>query len=236
MTLAIMQPYLFPYIGYFQLMNLADVFVLYDDVNYINKGWVNRNRICMNGASTYFTVPLSEASQNKKICDIEIACDEKCRAKLLSSFRHAYSKAPNFRQVFPILEEIMNQENTNLSLFIFKSLEVISKYLDITTPVLFSSQQFSSVGGKGQERILAICNEMGCNHYVNPINGMALYSQDYFLKSGIELSFIQVQNVPYSAKHGNEFIPFLSIIDELMNVESSGFQNGRLRNYKLIKE
>ncbi len=85
MKIAIMQPYIFPYIGYFQLIHAADVFVFYDDVNYINRGWINRNRILLNGKDQLFTIPCKEASQNKLIKDIEVLADKKAFQKMLTT-------------------------------------------------------------------------------------------------------------------------------------------------------
>ncbi|MDR6194877.1 WbqC family protein [Siphonobacter sp. SORGH_AS_0500] len=101
MTLAIMQPYLFPYIGYFQLLNAVDKFVIYDDVAFINRGWINRNSILNNGKAQLFTVPLKEASQNKLIHEISIDTDQKWRDKLLKTIQQNYKKAPHFAAVFP---------------------------------------------------------------------------------------------------------------------------------------
>src|ERR1051325_10810193 len=117
MRIAIMQPYLFPYIGYFQLINAADKFVILDDVNYINCGWINRNRILINGIDKLFTLPLKDASQNKSINAIEILADNPLKDKLLKTLELSYKKAPYFQVVFPLIQKIILNEERNLSAF-----------------------------------------------------------------------------------------------------------------------
>ncbi|RYF78205.1 MAG: hypothetical protein EOO39_02060, partial [Cytophagaceae bacterium] len=108
MTLAIMQPYVLPYIGYIQLLNAVDTFVFYDDVAFINRGWVNRNRLLVNGKDHLFTIPLKDASQNKAIREIELANDSKWRGKLLKTIEQSYRKAPQYGVVMPMTERIIN--------------------------------------------------------------------------------------------------------------------------------
>ncbi|HEY0111260.1 MAG TPA: WbqC family protein, partial [Fibrella sp.] len=115
MTLAIMQPYVLPYIGYIQLMNTVDTFVFYDDVAFINRGWVNRNRLLVNGKEYLFTIPLKEASQNKTIREIELANDPKWRGKLLKTIEQSYRKAPQYTVVMPMTERIINFQAENRS-------------------------------------------------------------------------------------------------------------------------
>ncbi|MDQ3534602.1 MAG: WbqC family protein, partial [Bacteroidota bacterium] len=122
MRIAIMQPYLFPYIGYFQLINAVDKFVLLDDVNFINKGWINRNKLLINGKSCYFTVPLEKASQNKLIKDILIASDANWKGKLLKSIELAYKKAPHFGQIYTLVEKIIYSNYKTISELVHQSI------------------------------------------------------------------------------------------------------------------
>jgi hypothetical protein len=213
MKLAIMQPYLFPYIGYFQLINLVDKFVIYDDVNYINKGWINRNNIIINKQKSLFTISLAGASQNKLINEIEISDSFK---KLLRTLHYSYSKAPYFRQTSELLNKIVSFENRNLSLFITNSLEAILDYLDITTEILFSSDLNKDSGLKGQDKIMSICKELKAETYVNPSGGIDLYDQDYFNINGVDLFFIKAECSPYN-QFSLEFEPCLSILDVMMH-------------------
>lgn len=123
MKLAIMQPYFLPYIGYFQLINAVDTFVLLDDVNYINKGWINRNQLLLNGKAHLFTLPLQKASQNKLINQLELSNETKWKDKLLKTIETAYKKAPQFHLVFPLISQILQYPESNLSLFIHHSIQ-----------------------------------------------------------------------------------------------------------------
>ena len=104
MKIAIMQPYFFPYLGYWQLMNIVDKFVIYDDVNYIKRGWINRNRILVEGKPFYIHVPVMKASQNKIINEMEVFVDSSLRKKELKTIELAYKKAPFFDSVYPLIK------------------------------------------------------------------------------------------------------------------------------------
>ena len=142
----IMQPYFVPYIGYWQLLNAVDEYVIYDDVNYIKSGWINRNRILINGNPTYFNIPILGASSFKLINEISVNQNEKLIQKNLKTIKEAYKKAPFFNDVYPIIEKILTCEQTNLAKYIAYSIKAICLYLDI---------------------ILSICL---CSYYSIPIN------------------------------------------------------------------
>ncbi|MDK2772955.1 MAG: WbqC family protein [Flavobacterium sp.] len=214
-TIAIMQPYFFPYIGYFQLINAVDRFIVYDDVNFINKGWINRNSILSNGDRLLITLPLDKSSQNKLINEIEIAKDEKWKLKTLKSIQSLYSKAPFFKEIFPVIESLIASEQLNLATFNFHLLKTISNFLAIETEFVLSSQTYQNQNLKAQDRILDICKVESCSRYINPIGGVALYDKEVFLKNNIQLYFLQTQKIEYK-QYKNEFVPWLSIIDVMM--------------------
>lgn len=214
-TIAIMQPYFLPYIGYFQLMAAVDRFVVFDDVNYINRGWINRNRLLLNGEAHTFTVPLHGASQNKLICDIELADDDGWRDKLLRTIRQAYAKAPCRAQVFPLMECIICHPAHRLDEFLLHSLREIAGYLDLATEIVGSSRSYGNAQLHGQERILDICKQEGAARYINAIGGEALYDREYFREQCIELKFLRSRPLSYAQGKG-EFVPWLSILDVLM--------------------
>ncbi|MCR9253804.1 MAG: WbqC family protein [bacterium] len=220
MKAAIMQPYFLPYIGYFQLFNAVDKFVIYDDVNFISRGWVNRNKILLNGNDHTITIPLVKASQNKKINEIEIVPDDKWKNKLHATIKHAYSKAPFYQRICPLLEEILHFDSTNLSYFLLNSIQRIGDYLSIETELIKSSSFFDNQELKGQTRILDIAKKLGSKHYINPIGGRDLYDFNYFRNSGIQLSFIQSNQISYN-QPTKPLIPNLSILDVLMYNEKN---------------
>ncbi|MFD2936546.1 WbqC family protein [Spirosoma flavum] len=218
MTLAIMQPYFLPYIGYMQLMNAVDTFVLYDDVAFINRGWINRNKLLINGQEYLFTVPLKDASQNKRINEVHLADDPKWRSKLLKTIEQGYRKAPYYQTVMPLTEKIINFATDSISDLVHFSLVELNQYLGITTRLIASSSIYNNAELKAQERILDICLQEKATHYINPIGGTELYDKPLFAEAGIKLNFIKANRVEYPQfnRVGNEFIPWLSTLDALM--------------------
>lgn len=211
MKLGVMQPYFFPYIGYFQLIRAVDVFVVYDDVNYIKKGWINRNNILSNGEGQLITLPLQGASQNKLINHIEIGGQH----RILQSLRCNYGKAPYFDAIYAVIEDILMQTEKNLAHFLDYQLRQICGYLELKPHWHISSKLAKDNELRGQEKILAICEELGATHYINMLGGKTLYDKKLFAERGLDLTFIQPNAVSY-CQFGNEFVPNLSIIDVLM--------------------
>lgn len=210
-----MQPYFFPYIGYWQLINAVDKFVIYDDVNFKKKGWIHRNNILINGETRYFNIRLKKASQNKLINEIEILQDEKYKLDLLRTIKKAYKKAPYFYDVYKIIETVFSHEETKLSNFLaFSILEIIA-YLEIDTEIILSSKIQKNNYLKGQAKIIEICKILGAKDYINPIGGTELYSKEEFKENGLNLFFINTNNIEYK-QFNNNFIPNLSIIDVMM--------------------
>ena len=227
-----MQPYLFPYIGYFQLINAVDKFVLFDDVNYINKGWINRNNILMNGRAHLFTFPLKEASQNKLICQIELMNDRNWKDKFLKTISQSYKKSEYYSDVFPVITEILNFESVNLSDYIYNSITKINNYLGIGTEIVKSSAKYNNCSLKAQNRIINICEQELAVTYINPIGGVDLYDKKMFAESGIDLFFLKTNSIEYK-QYDNGFVPWLSIIDILM-FNSRVEARALLNEYELI--
>lgn len=212
MKLAIMQPYLFPYLGYFQLIRAVDAFVVYDDVNYIKGGWINRNFILAEGDKQLITLPLQGASPNQLINQVTVGNRQN---KLIETIRHSYSKAPQFAAVYPLVEDILNQQVKNLARFLDYQLRQLSDYLGLHPKWHISSELKKNNELRGQEKVLAICEELGATHYINVPGGKSLYDREVFASRGMQLSFIQPKAVSYR-QFGNEFVPSLSIIDVMM--------------------
>jgi len=212
MTVAIMQPYLFPYIGYWQLINLVDIFVIYDDVNYHKKGYINKNNILISGQAQSFTLELLQASQNKYINEIKVGHNSK---KILKTITMAYKKAPYFKKIYPLLEKILNNEEKNLAKYIGDSIMEISKYLKINTKFIYSSCIKKNNNLKAQNKIIDINKNLKSTFYINAIGGLELYDKAIFLKENIKISFLSTVINEYT-QFNNAFIPNLSIIDILM--------------------
>ncbi len=232
MKLAIMQPYLFPYIGYLQLINTVDKFVIYDDVNYINRGWINRNNILINGKANTITLPLKEASQNKLINEIFITDEIKLIEKLLKTIELSYKKAPFFETVFPVIANILHSGLKNIAAFNTYALKKICAYLGITTKIIETSSIYNNSHLKSQERILDICFKENATHYINPIGGMEIYNGDAFNNNNIKLNFLKTDKIEYK-QYNDAFIPSLSVIDVMM-FNSPDDINKMLNKYELI--
>ena len=232
MKLAIMQPYIFPYIGYFQLINAVDKFVIYDDVNFINKGWINRNRTLNNGKDSLFTIPLKEASQNKLINEIDINWDIAWKSKFLKTLEQCYKKAPFYLEILLIIEQTLSIDDEPVSKVIEHNLRLICNYLDIKTEIISSSTIYKNTHLKAQERILDVCLQEKASQYINPIGGLELYDKDFFEIKGIQLNFIKSNPIEYP-QFKNEFVPWLSMIDVLMFNSKEKIKEF-LDNYELI--
>lgn len=211
---AIMQPYFFPYIGYFQLISAVDEFVIYDNIKYTKKGWINRNRILVNGVDELISVPLKKDSDSLNVVQRELAAGFN-RGDLVNQIRGAYIKAPQFTQVFPLVEKIVLCERTNLFDYIFNSVREVCNFLSIKTNIEISSKIKIDNTLKAQDKVIALCKKRGFQTYINPIGGVELYLTDTFKEQGIELKFIESKIRPY-CQGGDKFISHLSIIDVLM--------------------
>lgn len=214
MKLAIMQPYFLPYIGYFQLIAAADVFIVYDNIKYTKKGWINRNRILQNGSDVTFSLPLKKDSDHLNVDQRELAINFD-RTKLLNQFKGAYSRAPYFTHIFPLLECIVRHEEGNLFRYIHHGLLKTCEYLGVTTEVKVSSEVLIDHDLRGQDKVLALCQALNADTYINAIGGMDLYSKENFLENGIKLQFIKSKSFEYP-QFGAPFVPWLSIVDVLM--------------------
>ena len=214
MKLAIMQPYFMPYIGYWQLMNAVDTYVVYDNIEYTKKGWFNRNRILLNGKDYLFTIPVKKDSDYLDVCERYVADDFK-KEKLLNMFCEAYHKAPYYSNIYPYIEKMVLYCDTNLFKYIYYSIGIVKELLGIKTKVIISSSIDIDHSLKGKDKVIAICKELGASEYYNAIGGQSLYDKNEFKNNGIELKFLKSELVPYKQLK-NDFVAGLSIIDVMM--------------------
>lgn len=233
MKVGIMQPYFVPYLGYWQLMNLVDKYVIFDDVNYINRGWINRNRILVNGNVQYFNIPLLGASQNKLIYEIAVNHDEKIINKNLRMLQVSYGNAPYFDSVYPLIKEILICKKENIAEYIEQSFYIIGDYLDIRTQFMKSSTLKNDKTLKGQQKILDICELLDATEYYNAIGGQELYYFSDFQDREIKLIFLQMNSIKYR-QFDSKFYPNLSIIDVMMFNSKKQVQQ-LLKEYSLVE-
>ncbi len=227
-----MQPYFFPYIGYFQLINAVNKFVIYDDVKFIKGGWINRNNLLVNGEKNLFSVPVKKPSQTRLIKDALLDNSTQWQSKLLKTIELNYKKAPFFADVYPILEKIILPKRELLIDLVSESIEMICEYLNINTELIVSSKTYNNIKLNKEHRLIDICKKEHANIYINPIGGTDLYTKDTFQKDKIILSFLKTNSIIYP-QLSNDFIPYLSIIDVLIFNSKSTVQN-YLNEYTLV--
>lgn len=213
MKLAVMQPYLFPYIGYFQLIFAADLFLIYDDIAYIKQGYINRNNIWSANGATRFTIPVPGASSNKLISELAFSEDV---TKVLKTIEQSYSKAPYFAEVFPIIRDTLELEDRSIASVCQKSFQEIFSYLGIEKQFKKTSELKYDRSTSARDRLIALCHEFGADCYINASGGRKLYAKRDFAEKGVDLKFIDSLPLKYS-QGAREFTPNLSIIDMLMN-------------------
>lgn len=232
MKLGIMQPYFFPYIGYWQLINAVDKYVIADEDNYIKAGWMHRNRILNNGDIQYFGLKISKASSYRLINEVEIFSDAKHFKKMIRTLECQYQRAPYFDAVFPLIHSLITNEEKNLAKYLERQIRSISSYLSIETEILVASDLDYKRGYKGQDEVIEMCQALGAKVYINAIGGQELYSHDAFAEHGIELKFLQTEEIRYQ-QFRYPFTPNLSIIDILMFNSKEAVQK-MLEQYQFV--
>ncbi|MCB1230172.1 MAG: WbqC family protein [Verrucomicrobiae bacterium] len=230
---AVMQPYFLPYLGYFQLMAAVDRFVILDDVNFIKRGWINRNRILLDGTPHWMTIPLVGASQNRCIHEIEIVPDSPWREKLGAQVSRAYREAPHGEDACELLKILTEIEEPRLSVFLRASLELLRGFLGIQTSMAIASEVHPREELRGQDRIIDICRRESAGAYLNPPGGEMLYDAPLFHEAGLELAFLRPRPAEYQqGKIGSEFVPDLSILDAIAWIGRDGCHE-RLSQYRV---
>jgi hypothetical protein len=209
-----MQPYFLPYIGYWQLIGAVDTFVVYDNIKYTKKGWINRNRFLLNGKEALFSLPLRKDSDFLNVNQRYLA-DSFNREDLINRFREAYRNALEYSAFMPILENIIRCPSENLFDYIRNSIEKVCSYLELKTPLIVCSSIDCDHSLKATDRVQAICKALGAETYINPPGGIELYAKEDFERHGLNLKFLQPQLTEYS-QFGDSFVPWLSILDVAM--------------------
>ena len=233
-TIAIMQPYFFPYIGYWQLMGVVDQFVVYDNIQYTKKGWINRNRYLRNGKAETFSLPLKKDSGSLDVKDryLSDAFDQEAN-KLLRQIEGAYKKAPNFQEGIVLFEKCLRYEDKNLFNFIYHAIIQIQECLGIKTEIIVSSTIDCDHSLQAEQRVKAICHALGADKYINPIGGLELYSKENFQADGIRLLFHRAKPLEYK-QYVEAFEPWLSILDVIMFNSRQDISSLMIGNYELV--
>lgn len=231
-TVVIMQPYFFPYIGYYQLIAQSDVFVLYDEVQYIRSGWSNRNRILRQCSPHYLTFPLVSADFRLSYRERAYKEGQDSRDQILRSVTEAYKKAAYFDVVYALVAEIMSFPSATVSIFNRNAIAKTAGYLGVDRRIIASSELEPSPKLAGPARVLDICRQLGGTRYVNAIGGQALYDKHQFAEAGMELTFCRTREIKYDQGCKDQF-PNLSIIDVMMHNSPQAIQ-AMLDEYDLV--
>ncbi len=212
MKVAVMQPYLFPALSYFQLVGAVDRFVLYDDVNFIKRGFINRNSLLDHGQVRRFSVPVPGASIHRRIEELAFSPEV---ADIVEGIRHAYARAPYFEEVFPRVREVFTDPQRDITHVCGRALEMVFDYLERPVTLLRASQLAYDRQQPAARRLMEITRSLGADHYLNSLGGQSLYARDEFAEHGITLSFLQPREIAYDQGQP-AFEPRLSMIDVLM--------------------
>lgn len=231
-SLAVMQPYFFPYIGYFQLLEAVDTFVFYDDVDFIKNGWINRNKILINGKAKYITIPCRNISSNRSIKSVNHALDQRLKKKLFKKIKFSYSSAPNFEKVFLLINRVLSHETDSIAELAIQSVIMTSEYLGIDCKFFKSSEKYNNSHLNAADRLIDICKKEEAKDYVNLIGGKELYDRKFFIEKGINLLFLEPNTDTYQ-QFNNEFVPWLSIIDVMMFNPPEKIKKNSLKLYNL---
>jgi hypothetical protein len=230
---AIMQPYFLPYMGYFHLLNSVDEFVIYDNIQYTKKGWINRNRILVNGKDKLISLPLKKGSDYLNVIDRKLSDNWNVeKVKLLNLIKSSYKKSPQYSIIFPIIEKCIQLSDNNLFNFILNSLTQLNSFLEIDTKVIISSTINIDHTLKSKDKVIAICKNLNATTYINAIGGQELYNVKDFKNHELDLKFIKSSLLNYK-QYKNEFIPWLSILDILFFNEKQDIIK-HLNEYTLI--
>lgn len=242
MKLGIMQPYFFPYLGYFHTIAASDEFVLYDQVKYVKKSWVDRNRLALgqDKGPVYFR-PASQKPEKSVflIGELRLSEDVLWRKKLLNDIWHSYRKATQFEAVYALLEELIYFESETVSAFNFNAVQKISKGMSIDTVLTFNPPEFAAIERNLEQivaaykvkdpelerhevRVIEFCKAKGSDHFINTIAGEHLYTQQKMKRYGLDLTFVKSKPITYAQFPKADFVPYLSVIDTLMHVGFDG--------------
>jgi WbqC-like protein family len=226
---AVMQPYFFPYIGYFQLIHAVDIFVIYDDVNYINRGWINRNVLKFGREEKLFSVPVEKISQNKKIRDLNLKDDAIWWSKFSKNLELNFASAPFRSETMELYHRIKDFPDRNLATFVGNSIIQICSHLALDTKIIYASELNIPQEYVGEQRIIRICQQLEATTYINAVNGKQLYTKETFSTAGIDLFFINLQKSFFQ----DGFDPFFSTLQALFYYGKIQYSS-RLKHFELI--
>ena len=221
MKLGVMQPYFFPYLGYFQLIDAVDVFVFYTDVNFVKQSWMNRNSILGRDGKLLFSIPLSNGKSGVKIHDVQISQKrEVWEKKFMRTLEYSYRKAANYEVGYELVRECFSFQGASLAEFNVHSVVTLCQWMGINTKIVQSSEGYQNRERERVSRLIDICQKEGADCYVNSPGGRSLYTQEDFQQSDIKLRFLEPKLKEYPQSEQKSFVEGISIIDLVMNIRA----------------
>ena len=218
MKLGSMQPYFFPYLGYFDLIYSTDRWIVFDTVQYIRHGWVNRNRILHPRSGwQYIVAPLQKFHQDTSIRDILVQEGRDWRDRLLAQLEHYKKRAPCYSPTADLVRDCLDNNELSLSRLNVAILDKVCRYIGIPFRYDYLSEmklELGPVDGPG-DWALRESEALGAAEYINPPGGEALFDRAKFEAAGIKLTIQRFENMTYPCD-GYGFEPSLSVIDVLM--------------------
>ncbi len=217
--IAIMQPYFFPYIGYWQLIHAADVFVIYDDGKFIKGGWIAHNRILgQDGQPKMISFDINGKSPNRRINELQRQFCAQHVKSMIRNLHYVYHKAPHYAEAMRVIEPILHDEEPDLVCYLTKQLKSVAAYLGIDTEFRLSSEVSKEGLEYVEDKVFRICRHFGINDYINASGaGMELYDKAHWKEAGnVNLQFLRRNEDIRYRQFNDEFIPDLSIIDLMM--------------------
>lgn len=218
MVLGFMQPYFFPYLGYFDLINYSDRWIVFDTAQYIRRGWINRNRILHPEKGwQYIVVPIQKSKREEAIGNIRISDQEAWKEKIIGQLNHYKKHARYFKEIRSLLIDCLCTDEKKISKLNTAILKKICTYLDIP----FQYQYFSEMNldlppvEYPGDWALHLSEALGAKEYVNPPGGRDLYDNQKFEKRGIKLTIREISLFEYECNH-YQYEQNLSIVDVLM--------------------
>jgi hypothetical protein len=214
MKLAIMQPYFYPYIGYFQMIYAVNKFIFYDDVQFIERGWINRNYLLSKEGRQLFTIPLKQYSLGDSINIIEVAGNSNWKDSLLKTIYLTYKRAPNFEIIYNIIDSTLKIETSIISDYCIASIISVYNYLKINREFISSSEINYNRTASKTEKIISILESEKASELILPPGSIDLYSKEQF---NVPAYFIiPSDDISYKQFSKTRFEKNLSIIDILM--------------------
>ena len=215
--IAIWQPYFFPYIGYWQLINAVDLFLVADNAHFIQNSRIYHNHILgQGGQPQYFGIEISHASCTHLICETSRVVNLKRADKMCRVLEYYYKKAPHYNEAMEVIKPILLDEEPDLTRYLVKQLRAVSDYLGIKTEIRLLSEVSARWDCRAPEVIRRACEHFGITNYINSITGTKYYDKETFREMGINLQFLRRNDDIRYKQRCDEFVPDLSIIDVMM--------------------